>query len=60
MTLEVVFRPTATSTSTTAYRPLWLAVLFDVLAFGVGFGWNRRWHATPPSEDFYLYLRTQA
>jgi hypothetical protein len=25
----------------TAYRLLWLAVVFDILAFGVGFGWDR-------------------
>ena len=36
-----------------AYRLLWLAVAFDVLAFGVGFGWDRRWHATHPFEDFF-------
>ena len=34
-----------------AYRLLWLAVLFDVLAFGVGFAWDRQWHATHPFED---------
>ena len=37
----------------TAYRLLWLAVLFDILAFGVGFGWDRTWHATHPFEDFF-------
>ncbi|HEV2011249.1 MAG TPA: hypothetical protein VGS17_09530 [Candidatus Limnocylindria bacterium] len=37
----------------TAYRLLWLAVIFDVLAFGVGFGWDRRWHATHPFEDCF-------
>ena len=37
----------------TAYRLLWLAVLFDILAFGVGFGWDRSWHATHPFEDFF-------
>jgi hypothetical protein len=36
-----------------AYRLLWLAVIFDVLAFGVGFAWDRRWHATHPFEDFF-------
>ena len=36
-----------------AYRLLWLAVLFDVLAFGVGFASDRQWHATHPSEDFF-------
>src|SRR4029077_12628117 len=53
LTSEVTLRPTARSVSTTAYRLLWLAVLFDVLAFGVGFGWDRRWHATHPFEDFF-------
>jgi hypothetical protein len=37
----------------TAYRLLWLAVFFDVLAFGVGFEWDRRWHATHAFEDFF-------
>lgn len=37
----------------TAYRLLWLAVLFDILAFGIGFGWDRTWHATHPFEDFF-------
>ena len=36
-----------------AYRLLWLAVLFDFLAFGIGFEWDRRWHATHPFEDFF-------
>ena len=27
----------------TAYRVLWLAVVFDILAFGVGLGWDRTW-----------------
>lgn len=36
-----------------AYRLLWLAVIFDLLAFGVGFEWDRRWHATHPFEDFF-------
>ena len=27
----------------TAYRVLWLAVIFDILAFGVGLGWDRTW-----------------
>src|ERR1700682_4518960 len=53
MTSEVAVRPTARRASTTAYRLLWLAVVFDVLAFGVGFGWDRRWHATHPFEDFF-------
>ena len=41
------------SSASTAYRLLWLAVIFDVLAFGVGFGWDRRWHETHPFEDFF-------
>src|SRR2546422_2802454 len=36
-----------------AYRLLWLAVVFDILAFGIGFGWDRNWHATHPFEDFF-------
>jgi hypothetical protein len=44
---------TASSSALAAYRLLWLAVVFDVLAFGVGFGWDRRWHATHPFEDFF-------
>src|SRR5437868_13951152 len=39
--------------ATAAYRLLWLAVVFDVLAFGIGFEWDRRWHATHPFEDFF-------
>ena len=37
----------------TAYRLLWLAVVFDIIAFGIGFEWDRRWHATHPFEDFF-------
>src|SRR5258707_2936116 len=50
---------TATATAATdrfalaAYRLLWVAVALDVLAFGVGFAWDRRWHATHPFEDFF-------
>lgn len=45
--------PVATdSSASTAYRLLWVAVLFDVLAFGVGFAWDRAWHTTHPFEDF--------
>jgi hypothetical protein len=50
-----VAAPVATAerwAATSAYRLLWLAVLFDVLAFGVGFGWDRTWHATHAFEDF--------
>ncbi len=41
------------TSAATAYRALWLAVLFDVLAFGVGAAWDRRWHTTHPFEDFF-------
>src|SRR6266571_7284718 len=37
----------------TAYRALWVAVIFDFLAFGVGFDLDRRWHATHVFEDFF-------
>ena len=40
------------SSASTAYRLLWLAVLLDVLAFGVGFAWDRHWHTQHPFEDF--------
>jgi hypothetical protein len=36
-----------------AYRLLWLAVIFDFLAFGIGFEWDKRWHATHAFEDFF-------
>lgn len=41
---------------TTAHRLLWLAVIFDFLAFGVGFEWDKRWHATHAFEDFFSPL----
>ncbi len=41
------------TSASAAYRLLLLAVVFDILAFGVGFGWDRRWHATHPFEDFF-------
>ena len=37
----------------TAYGLLWLAVIFDFLAFGIGFNWDRNWHATHAFEDFF-------
>jgi hypothetical protein len=37
----------------TAYRLLWLAVIFDLLAFGIGFQWDRQWHVSHPFEDFF-------
>ena len=36
-----------------AFRALWLAVLFDFLDFGIGFGWDRSWHTSHPFEDFF-------
>ena len=36
-----------------AYRALWVAVAFDLLAFGIGFNWDRQWHTTHPFEDFF-------
>ena len=36
-----------------AYRALWIAVIFDFLAFGIGFEADRRWHTTHPFEDFF-------
>src|SRR5437870_13833879 len=54
MTADAATAAAATDRSAVAaYRLLWLAVIFDVLAFGVGFGWDRRWHATHPFEDFF-------
>ena len=37
----------------TVYRLLWLAVILDFLAFGIGFEWDRRWHTTHAFEDFF-------
>lgn len=60
----VVAATTDRSSATTAYRLRWLAVFFDLLAFGLGFAWDRRWHATHPFEavtgalDLYLRGRT--
>jgi hypothetical protein len=36
-----------------AYRWLWAAVVFSLLAFGVGAAWDRGWHASHPFEDFW-------
>ncbi|HUQ41247.1 MAG TPA: hypothetical protein VM052_01980 [Candidatus Limnocylindrales bacterium] len=44
---------TRSRTVATVSRALWLAVIFDLLAFGVGFGWDREWHTTHPFEDFF-------
>jgi hypothetical protein len=52
METSIVRREDASAT-TIAYRAIWLAVLFDFLAFGVGFGWDRQWHLTHPFEDFF-------
>src|SRR5215471_6383716 len=32
---------------------LWLAFAFFIAGAGVGTGWDRRWHATHPFEDFW-------
>jgi hypothetical protein len=54
MTVDAVSATADTDrSSVAAYRLLWLAIAFDVLAFGVGFAWDRRWHATHPFEDFF-------
>ncbi|HZP95664.1 MAG TPA: hypothetical protein VFC31_04915 [Candidatus Limnocylindria bacterium] len=37
----------------TAYRALWVAAACDLLAFGVGFSWDRMWHTQHPFEDFF-------
>ena len=50
METSIVKREEA-SAITTAYRALWLAVIFDFLAFGIGFEWDRRWHATHAFEE---------
>ena len=36
-----------------AYRWLWAAIAFSLLAFGVGTAWDRAWHASHPFEDFW-------
>jgi hypothetical protein len=46
-------RPADDAALATAHRLLWLAVIFDFLAFGVGFSWDRNWHTTHPFEDFF-------
>lgn len=56
--MTTVARPIGASAESdvgTVDRPFWFAVFFDFLAFGVGvgFGWDRRWHATHPFEDFF-------
>jgi hypothetical protein len=45
--------PSPTAAATIAYRALWIAVIFDFLAFGIGFSWDRQWHTTHPFEDFF-------
>src|SRR5947209_6380441 len=32
---------------------LWVAFGFFVAGVGIGTGWDRRWHATHPFEDFF-------
>ncbi len=53
---------TRTDSRTSAYRAIWLAAIFDLLAFGVGFSWDRAWHTTHPFEDFlsppHLFIYT--
>jgi hypothetical protein len=53
MTQATVVTGARDASASTPYRLLWLAVAFDILAFGIGFGWDRRWHATHPFEDFF-------
>ena len=49
----MVTREEASPLVTTANRALVVAVIFDFLAFGVGFSWDRIWHTTHPFEDFF-------
>ncbi|OLC53735.1 MAG: hypothetical protein AUH85_13470 [Chloroflexi bacterium 13_1_40CM_4_68_4] len=53
MSVAVANTSVARSPVNVAYRALWVAVIFDFLAFGVGFDLDRRWHATHPFEDFF-------
>ena len=46
-------REEASAQVATAYRALWIAVAFDLLAFGIGFNWDRQWHQSHPFEDFF-------
>src|SRR5437868_4170546 len=32
---------------------LWLTFVFFLAGIGIGTGWDRRWHATHPFEDFF-------
>lgn len=50
---QVTTQATTPNGSQLAYRLLWLAVFFDILAFGIGASWDKRWHATHPFEDFF-------
>src|SRR5438046_10278043 len=34
-------------------RLLWVSFAFFVAGVGIGVGWDRRWHATHPFEDFF-------
>ena len=52
-TTATLDRPVDTASVASAYRLLWLAVIFDFLAFGVGFEWDKRWHTTHAFEDFF-------
>jgi hypothetical protein len=42
-----------TSVADDARRLLWLSFAFFVAGVGIGVGWDRRWHATHPFEDFF-------
>ena len=41
------------SAADNARRLLWLSFAFFVAGVGIGVGWDRRWHATHPFEDFF-------
>jgi hypothetical protein len=51
--VTAIARPVDRSAVDSAYRWLWLAIAFSLLAFGVGVAWDRAWHATHPFEDFW-------
>lgn len=68
MTASAAVKSSEDVSASTACRLLWLAVFFDLMAFGVGFAPDRRWHAAHPFEDFFspavtgaldLYLRAR-
>ena len=51
--IDVTHVSVVTASIERAYHALWVAVVFDLLAFGVGFSWDRQWHTTHPFEDFF-------